>query len=182
MSSTACVEGWSPTRLQKDKPHWGGGQREFQPCCFNSKSRSNLGYIQVISEHLKITGRQVAASVDLSRTNPVKCKWSRFERSGHCSARAAAGAEAAEGAGAAPNGLRGGDGGAETDPGERGWGMEEQREDVGTEYRGKAAWEPDEFSGQLASPVISACGRAFGHTWSVKVHENCSQECSCTLR
>lgn len=42
--------------------------------------------------------------------------------------------------------------------------MEEQRQDAGTEYRGQAARDPDEFSVQLASRVISARDRAFGHT------------------
>lgn len=79
-------------------------RENYSSAALTANPRVTRDIYKLFQSTWKITERQVAAPVDLSRTNPVKCKRSRLERSGHCSARAAAGAEAAEGAGAAQNG------------------------------------------------------------------------------
>lgn len=105
---------WKRTNLVEKED-----RENYSPAALTANPKATWDIDKLFQNTRKITGRQAAASVDLPRTNPVKCKWSRFERSGHCSARAAAGAEAAEGAGAAPNALRGG---------ERGWGRWRSRD------------------------------------------------------
>lgn len=146
---------WKRTNLVEKED-----RENYSPAALTANPKATWDIDKLFQSTRKIKGRQAAASVDLPRTNPVKCKWSRFERSGHCSARAAAG-----------GGSRGSRSGTER-AARRGTGlgaMEEQRQDAGTEYRGQAARDPDEFSVQLASRVISARDRAFGHTWNVKV-------------
>lgn len=91
-------------------------RENYSPAALTANPGATWGIYKLFQTTWKITGRQVAAPVDLSRTNPVKCKCSRLERSGHCSARAAAAPRQQR----EPERHR-------TGCEQRGWGMEGQR-------------------------------------------------------